>query len=82
MVGGYTENYPYHRNTQNRGWALAQVWALVRDFTVVVQIFISQTQVFQPPPEGVRMCVVATNIAETSLTIPSIKYVVDTGKVW
>ena len=43
---------------------------------------ISQTQVFQPPPEGMRMCVVATNIAETSLTIPNIKYVVDAGKVW
>jgi hypothetical protein len=32
-------------------------------------------------PEGVRLCVVATNVAETSITIPAIKYVVDTGKV-
>lgn len=38
-------------------------------------------QVFQPPPEGTRLCVVATNVAETSLTIPSVKYVVDSGKV-
>ncbi|XP_014388830.1 PREDICTED: probable ATP-dependent RNA helicase DHX37 [Myotis brandtii] len=38
-------------------------------------------QVFQPPPEGTRLCVVATNVAETSLTIPGIKYVVDCGKV-
>jgi hypothetical protein len=37
--------------------------------------------VFAPPPEGSRLCVVATNVAETSLTIPNIKYVVDTGKV-
>ena len=36
---------------------------------------------FQLPPEGVRLCVVATNVAETSLTIPGVKYVVDTGKV-
>jgi len=28
-----------------------------------------------------RLCVVATNVAETSLTIPGIKYVVDTGKM-
>jgi ATP-dependent RNA helicase DHX37/DHR1 len=28
-----------------------------------------------------RLCVVATNVAETSLTIPNIKYVVDTGKI-
>ena len=27
------------------------------------------------------MCVVATNVAETSLTIPGVKYVVDTGMV-
>ncbi|XP_013775733.2 probable ATP-dependent RNA helicase DHX37 [Limulus polyphemus] len=40
-----------------------------------------QAKVFQPPPEGTRLCVVATNVAETSLTIPNIKYVVDTGKV-
>ena len=38
-------------------------------------------QVFRPPPVGMRMCVVATNVAETSITIPHIKYVVDPGKV-
>ena len=37
-------------------------------------------KVFEPVPEGTRLCVVATNIAETSLTIPGIKYVVDCGK--
>ncbi|XP_032647089.1 putative ATP-dependent RNA helicase DHX37 isoform X2 [Chelonoidis abingdonii] len=40
-----------------------------------------QAKVFRPPPLGTRLCVVATNVAETSLTIPSIKYVVDCGKV-
>lgn len=39
-----------------------------------------QRRVFEPPPAGCRLCVVATNVAETSLTIPGIKYVVDTGK--
>ncbi|CAG8456674.1 4925_t:CDS:10 [Dentiscutata erythropus] len=34
-----------------------------------------------PPPEGTRLCVVATNVAETSLTIPGVTYVVDCGKV-
>jgi HrpA-like helicases len=37
-------------------------------------------QVFESIPEGCRLCVVATNVAETSLTIPNVKYVVDTGK--
>lgn len=38
-----------------------------------------QRRVFKEPPEGTRMCVIATNVAETSITIPNIKYVVDTG---
>ncbi|XP_046386112.1 probable ATP-dependent RNA helicase kurz [Ischnura elegans] len=40
-----------------------------------------QAKVFKPPPEGCRLVVVATNVAETSLTIPNIKYVVDCGKI-
>ncbi|XP_076473117.1 putative ATP-dependent RNA helicase DHX37 [Babylonia areolata] len=39
-----------------------------------------QSKVFEAPPPGCRLCVVATNVAETSLTIPNITYVVDTGK--
>ena len=31
--------------------------------------------------KGKRMFVISTNVAETSLTIPSIRYVIDTGKV-
>ncbi|CDS09619.1 hypothetical protein LRAMOSA10979 [Lichtheimia ramosa] len=41
----------------------------------------AQLRVFQPPPEGTRLCVIATNVAETSITIPGIRYVVDCGKV-
>ncbi|KAG8183596.1 hypothetical protein JTE90_025148 [Oedothorax gibbosus] len=40
-----------------------------------------QQKVFLPPPTGSRLCVVATNVAETSITIPGLKYVVDSGKV-
>lgn len=43
--------------------------------------FEKQQQVFVPPPPGKRLCVVATNVAETSITIPNIKYVVDAGRV-
>ncbi|BGP22097.1 DHX37 protein [Rhodotorula toruloides] len=39
-----------------------------------------QMKVFQPPPEGHRLVVVATNVAETAITIPNIKYVIDTGR--
>ena len=38
-----------------------------------------QAKIFAPPPPGARKVVVATNIAETSITIDGIAYVVDTG---
>ena len=37
-------------------------------------------KVFKTVSESRRLIVVSTNIAETSLTIPGIKYVVDCGK--
>ena len=40
-----------------------------------------QSQIFEPAPPGTRKCVLATNIAETSLTIDGIVYVVDPGFV-
>lgn len=39
-----------------------------------------QLKVFEPPPEGSRLIVLATNVAETSLTIPGIRYVFDCGR--
>lgn len=38
-----------------------------------------QTRIFDPAPPGTRKCVIATNIAEASLTIDGIYYVVDPG---
>ncbi len=40
-----------------------------------------QTRIFQPAPQGKRKVVTATNIAETSLTVDGIYYVVDPGFV-
>ena len=40
-----------------------------------------QMRVFEPPPQNSRLVVVATNLAETSLTIPGIRYVIDCGRV-
>ncbi|GAA5821485.1 hypothetical protein JCM11251_004646 [Rhodosporidiobolus azoricus] len=40
-----------------------------------------QTSVFRPTPRGMRKIVVATNVAETSITIDGIIYVVDCGRV-
>lgn len=40
-----------------------------------------QIEALQPLPKGCRKVIFSTNIAETSLTIPGIKYVIDTGMV-
>eukprot|EP00798_Chlamydomonas_sp_ICE-L_P016225 gene16226-22390_t len=40
-----------------------------------------QMKVFDPAPKGYRKCILATNIAETSLTIGGVRYVIDTGFV-
>ncbi|XP_057530886.1 pre-mRNA-splicing factor ATP-dependent RNA helicase DEAH7 [Amaranthus tricolor] len=38
-----------------------------------------QAKIFQRAEDGARKCIVATNIAETSLTVDGIFYVIDTG---
>ncbi|XP_026564483.1 ATP-dependent RNA helicase DHX33 [Pseudonaja textilis] len=40
-----------------------------------------QLRVFQVAPKGYRKVILSTNIAETSITIAGIKYIVDTGMV-
>ncbi|XP_042409696.1 pre-mRNA-splicing factor ATP-dependent RNA helicase DEAH10-like [Zingiber officinale] len=53
---------------------------------LVVPIYASlpseqQMNAFKPAPSGFRKVILATNIAETSVTIPGIKYVIDAGLV-
>jgi ATP-dependent RNA helicase DHX33 len=40
-----------------------------------------QLKVFEKPPQGHRKVIISTNVAETSITIKGIKYVVDTGMI-
>jgi ATP-dependent RNA helicase DHR2 len=39
-----------------------------------------QQRVFPPPPPYTRKIILATNIAETSLTVPGVRHVIDSGK--
>ncbi|XP_017064853.1 probable ATP-dependent RNA helicase DHX34 [Drosophila eugracilis] len=45
------------------------------------QAIAEQGKVFDYAPEGSRKCIVSTNIAETSLTVDGVRFVVDSGKV-
>jgi ATP-dependent RNA helicase DDX35 len=40
-----------------------------------------QALIFEPPPRDTRKVIFATNIAEASVTIDGIKYVIDSGFV-
>lgn len=41
----------------------------------------AQKEVFRPPPSGKRKVILATNVAETSVTIDDVVYVIDLGRV-
>lgn len=40
-----------------------------------------QTRVFRPDPEGRRKVILSTNVAETSVTVPGVGVVIDSGQV-
>lgn len=68
-VGEVLKNYA----TQNERWII-----LCLHSSLSVS---EQDKVFNVAPEGVRKCILSTNIAETSLTIDGIRFVIDSGKV-
>lgn len=59
-------------STFNQGWIIHTLHSSIASE--------DQEKAFLVPPEGIRKIVIATNIAETGITIPDITAVIDAGK--
>lgn len=70
---------PQSGDGNNQPPAPVMDWLIVKVFAALPQEL--QLQAFAPTPPKTRKFVLATNIAETSITISGIRYVVDTGLV-
>lgn len=59
----------------------ALVYESIRDITASSVNSIEQARVFDEIPAACRKIILSTNIAETSITIPDVQLVVDTGRL-
>uniref|UniRef100_H2Y9C2 RNA helicase n=1 Tax=Ciona savignyi TaxID=51511 RepID=H2Y9C2_CIOSA len=66
-----------HDYSASRSWKMLLPLAVLPIYSQLPSDL--QAKIFQKAPDGIRKCVVATNIAETSLTVDGIAFVIDPG---
>lgn len=74
----------FFQNVSSKEKLLLRTMILTFRYKVIALHSILSTQdqaaAFTLPPQGVRKIVLATNIAETGITIPDVVFVIDTGR--
>lgn len=77
LLADRLETLQQERKTKNESTAtVPDLWILPIYSQLPADL---QGRIFQAAPRGVRKCIVATNIAETSLTVDGICFVIDSG---
>ena len=78
----YQTQHNYNQKSLKRGHSSSSIYENIYVLPLYANLPTqSQLLVFRPTPKNMRKVILATNIAETSLTIEGVKYVVDSGFV-
>lgn len=84
-IRSFAKRLPHTAKQVCRRASCGALQLIIYDQVLVCTMFASQPaaqieKVFKTTPANTRKCILATNIAETSITIPGVVHVIDTGK--
>ncbi|KAL3274035.1 hypothetical protein HHI36_015454 [Cryptolaemus montrouzieri] len=79
FVPGFTDISDLHKTIESSGQFPRNKYLVIPLHSQMPTV--DQRQIFETPPPGVRKIVIATNIAETSITIDDVVFVIDCGRI-